>query len=55
MKQAKWQKLFSEQEESRESVAGFCRARGVREALFYYLKKRLRCRSSWKCKLRSHS
>jgi len=42
MKQAKWQKLFSEQEESRESVAGFCRARGVREALFYCLKKRLR-------------
>jgi hypothetical protein len=42
IKQAKWQRLFSEQEESGESVAGFCRARGVREALFYYWKKRLR-------------
>jgi hypothetical protein len=41
-KQEKWQRLFSEQEESGESVAGFCRARGVREALFYYWKKRLR-------------
>ena len=42
MKQEKWQRLFSEQEESGESVAGFCRARGLREALFYYWKKRLR-------------
>jgi hypothetical protein len=42
IKQEKWQRLFSEQEESGESVAGFCRARGVREALFYYWKKRLR-------------
>jgi|ERR1700758_904426 hypothetical protein len=42
IKQEKWRSLFSEQEESGESVAGFCRARGVREALFYYWKKRLR-------------
>jgi hypothetical protein len=42
IKQEKWRSLFSEQEESEESVAGFCRARGVREALFYYWKKRLR-------------
>jgi hypothetical protein len=42
IKQEKWQSLFSEQEESGESVAGFCRARGVRERLFYYWKKRLR-------------
>jgi transposase-like protein len=41
-KQEKWQRLFSEQEESGESVAGFCRTRGVREALFYYWKRRLR-------------
>jgi transposase-like protein len=40
-KQEKWQRLFSEQEESGKSVAGFCRARGVREALFYYWKRRL--------------
>jgi transposase-like protein len=42
IKQEKWRRLFSEQEESGESVAGFCRARGVREALFYYWRKRLR-------------
>ena len=42
IKQEKWQRLLSEQEKSGESVAGFCRARGVREALFYYWKKRLR-------------
>jgi transposase-like protein len=42
IKQEKWQSLFSEQEESGESVAGFCRARGVRASLFYYWKKRLR-------------
>jgi transposase-like protein len=42
IKQEKWQSLFSEQEASGESVAGFCRARGVRESLFYYWKKRLR-------------
>jgi hypothetical protein len=57
-KQEKWRSLFSEQEENGESVAGFCRARGVREALFYYWKngyEKQRCRSSWKSKLRSHS
>lgn len=41
-KQVKWRSLIAEQKESGESVAGFCRARGVREALFYYWKKRLR-------------
>jgi hypothetical protein len=41
-KQEKWQSLFSEQEQSGESAAAFCRSRGLREALFYYWKKRLR-------------
>ena len=41
-KQVKWQSLFSEQEQSGESAAAFCRARGLREPLFYYWKKRLR-------------
>jgi transposase-like protein len=36
----KWQSLFSEQEQSGQSVAAFCRARGVRESLLYYWKKR---------------
>jgi hypothetical protein len=40
-KRVRWQSLFSEQEESGESVAAFCRARGVRESLFYYWKRRL--------------
>jgi len=35
----KWQSLFSEQEQSGQSVAAFCRARGVRESLYYYWKK----------------
>jgi len=38
----KWQSLVAEQEDSGESVAAFCRARGLRESLFYYRKKRLR-------------
>ena len=41
-KQGKWQSLISEQEQSGESAAAFCRARGVRESLLYYWKKRLR-------------
>jgi hypothetical protein len=41
-KRVKWQSLISEQEQSAESAAAFCRARGLREALFYYWKKRLR-------------
>jgi transposase-like protein len=36
---AKWQSVFSEQKQSGQSVAAFCRARGVREALYYYWKK----------------
>jgi hypothetical protein len=42
IKQVKWQSLLSEQEESGESAAAFCRARGLRESVFYYWKKRLR-------------
>jgi hypothetical protein len=41
-KQVKYRSLIAEQKESGESVAGFCRAQGVREALFYYWKQRLR-------------
>lgn len=41
-KQGKWQSLILEQEQSGGSAAAFCRARGVRESLFYYWKKRLR-------------
>lgn len=37
----KWQSLLSEQAESGQSVAGFCRARQVPESQFYYWKKRL--------------
>jgi transposase-like protein len=33
--------MFSEQEQSGQSVAAFCRTRGLRESLFYYWKKRL--------------
>jgi len=36
---AKWQSLFSEQEESRQSAAAVCRARGVWESLYCYWKK----------------
>ena len=42
IKRVKWQSLVSEQEESGQSVAAFCRARGLSESLFYYWKKRLR-------------
>jgi hypothetical protein len=40
-KQAKWRSLIGEQKESGQSAAAFCRARGLREALFYYWKKQL--------------
>ena len=40
-KQVKWGSLIAEQKESGQSAAAFCRARGVREALFYYWKKQL--------------
>jgi hypothetical protein len=42
IKQVKWRSLVSKQEESGQSVAAFCRARGLAESLFYYWKKRLR-------------
>jgi hypothetical protein len=41
-KQAKWRSLVSEQEESGQRVAAFCRARGLSESLFHYWKKRLK-------------
>jgi hypothetical protein len=41
-KQEKWQRVFSEQEESGERCGRVLPARGSREALFYYWKKRLR-------------
>lgn len=41
-KQVKWRSLVSAQEESGQSGAAFCRARGLPESLFYYWKKRLR-------------
>lgn len=40
-KLSKWRKLIAEHKESGESAAGFCRTRGLREALFYYWKKQL--------------
>jgi transposase-like protein len=40
-KQAKWRRMIAEQKESGQSVAAFCRTRGVREALYYYWKKQL--------------
>ena len=42
IKQEKWRSLVSEQQESGQSGAAFCRARGLSESLFYYWKKRLR-------------
>lgn len=38
----KWQNLCSEQEQSGQSAAVFCRARELRESQFYYWKKRVR-------------
>jgi len=37
----KWQSLFSEQEQSGQSVAAFCRTRELAESRYYYWKKRL--------------
>jgi hypothetical protein len=37
----KWRSLIAEQKGSSQSVAAFCRTRGLREALFYYWKKQL--------------
>jgi transposase-like protein len=37
----KWRSLVSEQADSGQSVAAFCRARQVPESQFYYWKKRL--------------
>ena len=39
---AKWQSLVSEQQESGQSMAAFCRARELHKSQFYYWKKRLR-------------
>ena len=39
---AKWQSLVSEQQESGQSVAAFCRARELHKSQFYYWNKRLR-------------
>ena len=38
----KWRGLVSEQGRSGQTVAAFCRERGLRESLFYDWKKRLR-------------
>jgi transposase-like protein len=39
---AKWQSLFSEQQESGQSMAAFCRARELHKSQFYYWKRRVR-------------
>ena len=38
----KWRGLVSEQSQSGQTVAAFCRERGLRDSLFYDWKKRLR-------------
>jgi hypothetical protein len=38
----RWRALIAEQQESQQSVAAFCRARGLRDGQFYDWKKRLR-------------
>lgn len=38
----KWRGLVSEQSQSGQTVAAFCRDRGLRDSLFYDWKKRLR-------------
>lgn len=38
----KWQSLCSEQKQSGQSAAAFCRARELRPSQFYYWKKRVR-------------
>ena len=42
IKHTEWRSLLREQEESGQSVAAFCRSRGLRKSQFYYWKKRLR-------------
>lgn len=37
----KWRGLVSEQEQSRQSVAAFCGARGLSRSYFYHWKRRL--------------
>jgi hypothetical protein len=39
--EAKWSGLIKEQEQSGQSVASFCRQRGVRASQFYAWKKRI--------------
>jgi hypothetical protein len=39
---AKWRTLVSEQEQSGQSVAAFCRERGLPGTQFFYWKRRLR-------------
>jgi len=39
---ARWHALIAEQQNSGQSVAAFCRARGLRDGPFYEWKKRLR-------------
>ena len=39
---ARWRALIAEQQESGQSVAAFCRERGLRDGPFYEWKKRLR-------------
>jgi hypothetical protein len=39
---AKWRHLVSEQAQSGQSIAGFCRDRGLPGSHFFYWKKRLR-------------
>jgi transposase-like protein len=39
---AKWRNLISEQVRSGQSVAAFCRERGLADSHFFYWKKRLR-------------
>ena len=41
IKQVKWRSLVSEQEESGQAVAAFCRMRELHESQFYYWRKRL--------------
>jgi hypothetical protein len=43
--EAKWFGLIKEQEQSRQSVASFCRERGVRASQLYAWKKRIRERT----------
>jgi hypothetical protein len=38
----KWRALVSEQSQSGQTVAAFCRDRGLRDSLFYDWKKRIR-------------